>query len=394
MRKSPICGSRTWTQEELLYLEEKWGAISIPSIAEKLNRTSDAVKIKASRMGLGPVLLGEDYISLNQLIKAVTGIQTSYSYHFISWVQNRGLPVHTRKVDKCKFRVVYLDEFWKWAEKNRSFIDFSKMEPNILGKEPKWVAQQRKNDYADKALHHKDRWTPAEDQKLLYLLQQQKYGYLELSEILHRSNGAIQRRCMDLGTKYRPVKADNHNPCTAWTEEDYKILADGIRNGENYMTIGLSIRKSEKSIRGKVYYVYLTENLDNVRRLMGSGAWGDGAPDPTVKQGLKLSRTRTDVRKNLSVLDALLRKRINDLGYDPYWQRFMCKNWDDFSGCNAGCANCDSCTEFIRIRSQYCKRCGATFYERKSNDFCPECRNARKKQAQKKWSVMNSKGKR
>lgn len=37
------------------------------------------------------------------------------------------------------FKIIYLDEFWKWAEKNRSFLDFSKMEPLALGKEPGWV---------------------------------------------------------------------------------------------------------------------------------------------------------------------------------------------------------------------------------------------------------------
>ena len=82
---------------------------------------------------------------------------------------------------------------------------------------------------------------------------------------------------------------------------------------------------------------------------MGDGPWGYGAPEPTVKQAVHLSRTRAEVKRNLSILDALLRKRINDLGYDPYWQRFMCMNWDDIRGCSAGCANCDSCTEFHRI---------------------------------------------
>lgn len=56
MRKSPPCGSRTWKPEELEYLQERWGEVSIPTIAEKLNRTTNAIKIKACRLGLGPVL--------------------------------------------------------------------------------------------------------------------------------------------------------------------------------------------------------------------------------------------------------------------------------------------------------------------------------------------------
>lgn len=154
----------------------------------------------------------------------------------------------------------------------------------------------------------------------------------------------------------------------------------GRRKKKNsYMLIGQALGKSEKAIRGKVYFTYLTESADKVRAFMGDGPWGYGAPEPTVKQGVHLSRTRTEVRENLSALDALLRKRMNDLGYDPYWQRFMCMNWDDIKGCTNGCDNCDDCTEFQRIPTQYCARCGGTFYEREENRFCAACRKARKK---------------
>lgn len=71
--------------------------------------------------------MGGDYVTLNQLVTAFnrTG---SYSYKMISWVENRGLPVHNKRVQQNTFRVVYLKEFWTWAEKNRSFLDFSKLE--------------------------------------------------------------------------------------------------------------------------------------------------------------------------------------------------------------------------------------------------------------------------
>lgn len=136
-------------------------------------------------------------------------------------------------------------------------------------------------------------------------------------------------------------------------------------------------------------WVSVNENADKVREMLGDGAWGSGAPEMDVRHGFYISRTRQQVRRDLSVLDALLRKRMNDLGYDPYWQRFMCMNWDDVGGCSAGCTDCDSCTEFRRIRPQYCARCGGTFYERKENRFCAPCRTARKKQAQRHWCRVN-----
>ncbi len=390
-RKKPPLGSRIWTPEETEYLQEHWGYLSISAIANNLNRTENAIKVRVARLGLGPALINGDYITLNQLMHAVTGCQ-EHSYQMKSWVENRGMPVHSKKVGKCSFRIVYIDEFWEWAEKHRNFINFSKMEPLILGEEPEWVPQQRKKDYYSCALQRKDPWTSDEDDKLIHLLKMQKYGYAELSEIMHRSEGAIQRRCCDLGIKYRPVKADNHGADSVWKPEHYKTLAEGIKNGDSYSVIGKEIGKSEKAVRGKVYFVYLTENLDKVRAMLGDGSWGDNAPEPTVKQAVNLSRCRTAVKKDLSYFAALLKYRMNELGYDPYWQRFMCKNWDDFGGCSAGCIDCDSCTEFIRIREQYCARCGCTFYERAENRFCPDCRKARKRQAQKKYSILNSKG--
>ena len=382
--------NKVWTREEELYLEENWGYVSVPTIAKNLGRSINGIIVRARRLNLGPALLGGDYITLNQLLIAIRG-HCAESYTLISWVKNRKLPVHKKKVNNNSFRVVYLEEFWEWAEKNRSFIDFSKMEPLALGEEPEWVAAQRKKDYYSNALQRKDPWTKTEDQRLLKLLQEQKYGYKELSEILKRSEGAIQRRCLDLGTKYRPVKADNHGADSVWTDEHYKILAEGIKNGDSYAVIGKSIGKSEKAVRGKVYFTYLTESADKVRSMLQNGEWGDGAPEPTVKQGASLSRCRTQVKKDLSYLAALLKYRMNELGYDPYWQRFMCMNWDDFGGCTAGCIDCDSCTSFVRIREQYCARCGGTFLERTENRFCPDCRKARKKQAQKKWCILNKK---
>ena len=379
---------KRWTKAEEDILRGSWGTVSIPGIAKRLGRSTKAIKVRAQRLGLGPHMNGGEYIALNALHKVLYGTNFS-GYQKKSWIKDRGCPVHRKRVNKSSFMVVYIDEFWKWAKENRAFLDFSKMEPLSLGPEPDWLIEQRRKDYHSFRIQRKDPWTEEEDSRLKMLLQQQKYGYKELSEILRRSEGAIQRRCMDLGIKDRPVKADNHGPEAVWTEKDFALLAEGIRNGDSYAMIGRAIGRSEKAIRGKVYVTYLTEQADKVRAMLRDGPWGYGAPDPKVKQALHLSRCRTAVKSDLLTLAALLRYRMNALGYDPYWQRFMCENWDDVGGCGAGCADCDSCTEFVRIRPQYCARCGGTFYERAEQRFCKACRDARKKQAQRHWCRVN-----
>lgn len=274
MRQPPPLGSRTWKPEEEDYLMEKWGQISVPAIAKKLNRTTNAVKVKAQRLGLGAVLMAGEYVTLNQLLLAVNGGSSSYGYKMKSWVENRGLPVHTKKVDRCSFRVVYIDEFWEWAERYRSFIDFSKMEPLALGEEPEWVVEQRKKDFEAYAIQRKDPWGEDEDSRLKMLLSKHRYSWAEISEMMHRSHGAIARRCRDLGIKDRPVSMELTGKRGTWTSEDFEILADGIRHGDSYAAIGKAVGRSEKCVRSKVYNDYLTENADKVREMLGDGAWG------------------------------------------------------------------------------------------------------------------------
>lgn len=322
---------RHWTAEEESLLAESWGVCGIPALAKKLNRSQGAIKLRASRLHLGPLLMGGDYVTLNQLVTAFnrTG---SYSYKMISWVENRGLPVHNKRVQQNTFRVVYLKEFWIWAEKNRSFLDFSKLEPLAFGEEPAWVAEQRKRDFKACSLQRKDPWTPAEDAKLRMLLEQYKYTYEQMSDMLRRSPGAIQRRCADLGLKARPVRINPHGPGAVWHQEDYDRLAEGIKSGESYMSISKALGKSEKAIRGKVYYCYLTENADKVRAMMAGGNWGDGAPEPTVWQARLLSRSRAEMQTTMTMLVEALNCRIQQVGYDPaledhwnqYWQRTTC----------------------------------------------------------------------
>ncbi len=381
--------ARNWTPEEEAFLQENWGQTTVQGIAKHLGRTVNAVKVRVARMGLGPYLENGEYVTFHQFTLALGYGGASDTYKLKSWVKNRGFPTHNKRRDKSVIRVVYLEEFWAWAEKHRSFLDFSKMEPLALGAEPDWVAEQRKKDHTAYSIQRKDPWTSEEESRLRMLLSQHKYSWSEICDMMHRSHGAIARRCRDLGIKDRPVGTPSKGKRGTWTEDDFKALEEGIRHGDSYATIGKAVNRSEKCVRSKVYNDYLTEDADKVREMLGDGPWGSGAPEMDVRHGFYISRTRQQVRKDLSVLDALLRYRMNQLGYDPYWQRFMCLNWHDIKGCTAGCENCDECAEFRRIPPQYCARCGSTFYEREENRFCAACRKARKKQAQRRWCRQN-----
>ncbi len=257
--------SKKWTDEELTYLDEQWGSKSIAAIARNLGRSVNGVKIKAVRRGLGSHLHSGTCITFNELLK-VLGQASGYRERLRVWTE-KGLKIKTHKVDKCSFRVVDIEDFWKFAENNRDLFDFSRFEKNSLGIEPDWVDAKRKADTKKCRLvkTHNEAWTPAEDSELIRLLKMHRYGYAELEQRLRRTAGAIQRRVIDLNLKERPVKAYNHNK---WTEEQVKTVIDMILSGNGYSIIAIEVAKSTKAVKGKVYALFGSENLDKVRERM------------------------------------------------------------------------------------------------------------------------------
>ena len=377
---------RSWTPEEESYLEDKWGTISIKGIAKSLNRSENAVIVRSQRMGLGAFLESGDYITWNQLQIAL-GMGTSGSgYKMISWVQNRDFPLHTKRIRSNSFKIVFLDEFWSWAEKNKAFLDFSKFEPCALGEEPAWVQEKRRQDYSDRLQIKNAPWTSHEDEKLIRLVRKQRYGFRELSQMMKRTEGAIQRRLTDLGIKDRPVKADNH---TNWTDEEFAVLGQMIIAGKKYEQMAAVIGKSVKAIRGRVYQMYITENLDKVREMIGSGPWGSGRPERKIKQYLLMNlEEKAQTKELMTRLAAIIRNQYKQNFDDcDYWQKDLCQHWEGY--CTVGETDCDNCVSFQRIKSQYCKRCGKEFLERKENLYCKDCREARKKQYLKKKALLD-----
>ena len=254
--------ARKWTKEEEQYLAEKFGSVSISCLVKKLNRTESSILNKRQRMKLGAFLENGDYVTLRQLLE-VLGIEGGYTYKTISWIENRGFPIIYKKVNKNKFRVVNIDEFWKWAEENQQFLDFSNFEKHALGAEPAWVQKKREYDIQFKNTIKLTPWTQREDEYLKFLLNQYKYTVKEISQRMNRSEGAIQKRIEYLGIMQRPVKADTH---TFWTDEEYEVLKEMILQGANYENIAMKLdRRGSKAIRGLVYRLYGTESLEKVR---------------------------------------------------------------------------------------------------------------------------------
>ena len=164
-----------------------------------------------------------------------------------------------------------------------------------------------------------------------------------------------------------------------WTpEEDARLVALFRRGGKTYAEIGQEMNRSAESVE---------------RRVSRLDVWGTGkyiGQDPWKE---KREKKAASEKKLLGIrLCNALRAHRNSMEWGEFWQKDNCQHWDAIRGCQMHCTDCDSCTQFQRIRPQYCRMCGGEFLERQEQTFCQKCRTMRKKQAQRKYAVLHARG--
>ncbi len=247
-----------WPKEKEEYVEAVWGTVPIPKIAEKLGKTVNAVKLKAYKLGLGRHIHSGEHITLNQLCRA---LNVSYSYTVIKSANN-GMPIKRKKSINKQYKVIYVKDFWEWAERNKMKVDFSKVERFALGTEPPWVEYKREADIKANKFK-KTPWTQKEDERLKEMLNSARYGYRETSILLQRTEAAIIRRMNDLKLTQRPIKACKHNP---WTPAEEEMLVEMYYKGYIAEVISEEIpKRSAKAIQGKIERMVKEGQLEKSR---------------------------------------------------------------------------------------------------------------------------------
>lgn len=291
--------ARNWTPEEKDYLREAWGVKSMTAIMQHLGRSKNAIMVMRQRLKLGPFLDNGEYVTLNQFYHAI-GKGGSYSYTTERWVRN-GFPLKHKKLDTKVCKVVYIEDFWKWAEQHREMIDFYAIPPLALGKEPDWVAEARKASYANQK--KTTPWTTAEDQQLIDMLKTYRYHLDEIAHILGRSEGAVKRRMHDINIPYRPLRRESK----PWSDEEVKKLLQLRATGYDWDAIGQKLNRSGCSCRGK--YEMLLNPTTNKR----------------------------EVRNNKAALA-------------DCFQKHQCIHWRNALGCELGGTDCDTCVTYVRCK--------------------------------------------
>lgn len=241
-----------WSAEEEFYLQDNWGSKSVTLISKHLNRPYDVVRKKAVDLGLLNPTLHYDGITV-RLLSSEIGISSNTMK---TWIHQFNFPAKQKVfAKKQRVYVVSYEDFWKWAEHHKHLINFSKLEPLVLGKEPEWVKEKREID--KKKYQERRPWTTEDKNRLINMVNTYKYTYPELAALLKRSEPSIKRKLRDLGVKARPVSLDK---TTKYTNDELQLILSLLRKGYGFNAIAdhlnegkpKHLHKSAGGIRGKL----------------------------------------------------------------------------------------------------------------------------------------------
>lgn len=136
--------NKRWSKEDTEYLIEAWGNTNIVTIKNKLRRSKEAIKIKATRLGLGGATTNSyKYITAckaSRLIKCDR-------HKILKWIYTRRLKAKYMTITKeRKMWCIVFEDFIEFLKNNQNEWDGSKVEQYALGYEFDWLIEKREKD--------------------------------------------------------------------------------------------------------------------------------------------------------------------------------------------------------------------------------------------------------
>lgn len=185
---------KNWSQTDLEKLQEMWGEKTIPQIARSLGRTNNAVKIKATRLGLG----GQTNYGGLMSARGVS-LLLGVDIHAITdyWIPKCGLKGKKTKVlDKGTKTIIHFDDLVRWLKCNQDKWDSRKVELYALGQEYDWLQKKRQSD-KELPTRRFYKWSPYEDSRLISMFRR-GIKIKDIAAELGRSYSAVEHRLMRL----------------------------------------------------------------------------------------------------------------------------------------------------------------------------------------------------
>ena len=187
--------NRRWLDEEVTYLEEKWGIISVDCIAKKLGRTKNAILLKAHKIGLREQSIANGTYLTPKDISSVLGVgtRTVYNWMKLGYLKYKRLKVNSVKkyqITTSNFKM-FLESYQdKWDARNADivFINccFTTCRSSEASNLPNWLMDKVKLDKQKETLKLVKPWTVKEEAVLQCMINIGK-THQEIACILKRS---------------------------------------------------------------------------------------------------------------------------------------------------------------------------------------------------------------
>ena len=233
-----IMDRRNWTKKEEEYLYERWGRDNIEKIAKNMKRSFYSIKVKATRMGLGYMCQANiDQISVADIAE-ILNVRAERITD--TWIK-LGLKLRKKKVtENYSYYCIDFNNLILFLQEHQDLWNSQNLEKNILGEEPKWLLQKRKQDLINPPLEYK-LWTEEEIETAKKLLLQ-GYDYEQIATKVNHTPIGVSYKLRNLGLSYKLPQY--------WKGKELKYLRENY-NDKTFVEIGEELGRTTKAINAK-----------------------------------------------------------------------------------------------------------------------------------------------
>jgi|GEM_PF-911736 len=204
------CENRHWLEEEVTYLEEKWGVMTIENIAKKLARTKNAVLLKAHKIGLREQIIANGEYLTPKDISTILAVGTRTVYN---WMDNNYLKYKRFKINSVKKYQISIDNFklfveeyqdkWNTRTADIKFINscYTTCRDKTNTQLPEWLLQKIKLDKEKKLPISRKQWTVKEEIAVKSMINVGK-TCKEIAQLLNRSFYSVQDKISSKRQEY------------------------------------------------------------------------------------------------------------------------------------------------------------------------------------------------
>lgn len=217
-----------YTEDDLNYLYDVWGELTLNAIAKHLGRTVKGVISIAEKVGLGGYLYTETYLTTGQAADIIGVDYTTIIY----WIKKDLIKARLRKIYKKKIYLIDPQDFKNFLKNNQDKWSYSKLNNTIFNENEQWLQEKRLKERDNIFFNTGSHWTVKQENELIDLIGE-GYSCREISFILNRTYESIRRKRDQLinegklarNTKLIKDKEDKEFILTNWGKLSVKELA-------------------------------------------------------------------------------------------------------------------------------------------------------------------------